>query len=114
MGAIKGVIRAAKPFFKGLGKTAGVIGGAILISSPSWAYTIPTSGGFIYDLYDIFVNKMIKGPIGTAAGVAAMVYGGANLIVGRWSGAILPILGGAMLIKADSIASSIGMTVKNF
>jgi len=113
MGVKKEVVKAVKPFLKGLGKTVAVAVGVVLASSPSWAYTIP-SDGFIYDLYDILVNKMIKGPVGTAAGVAAMVYGGTNLIIGRWTGAILPILGGAMLIKADSIASSVGMTVRNF
>jgi hypothetical protein len=43
-----------------------------------------------------------------------MVYGGIRLIMGQWGGAVWPIIGGAVLCKADALANSIGMTIRNY
>ncbi len=104
-----------KAFVKGFGKTVGVAGFLGLGFVPSlFAFTTPSSGGFLYDMYDIVVNKLIEGPVGTATGVAAMVWGGIRLILGQWGGAVWPILGGAMLVKAEALTESLGMTINNF
>lgn len=76
----------------------------------AFAITAPTTGSFAYDLYDITVNKLLKGPAGFVAGVGAIIYGAASLITGKVMPAVLGVLGGATLIKADAITSSLGLT----
>lgn len=73
------------------------------------AITAPTDGAFAYDLYDIAVNKILKGPIGFVSGAAAIVLGAVSAIGGRIMMAIPCILGGAALIKADSITTTLGL-----
>ena len=104
----------AKAFAKGLVQTAVAFAGCLALTGSGFAFTAPASGDFFYDIYDILVNKMIKGPVGTGAGVGLLIYGGVNLALGRWAGALFPILGGATLVKADTLSQSIGMTINHF
>lgn len=99
-----------KSFGKGMLKTLLVVG---VLTGSAFAFT-PPSGGLMYDIYDIVVNDLIKGPVGAAAGVAAMVFGGVKLMMGQWGGAVWPILGGAVLYKADTLATSLGMTITRY
>lgn len=85
--------------------------GFVGLAGVAHAYIAPTSNStFLYDLYDISVNKLLKGPAGFVAGVGAMVFGAISLLRGAILQAIPAVLGGAVLIKADSIVSSLGMT----
>ncbi len=74
-----------------------------------YAVTAPTTGSFAYDVYDIAVEKLLKGPVGFVSGVAAMIFGAVTAISGRVLPSVLPILGGAMLLKADAIVNSMGL-----
>lgn len=98
-------------FIKGVGKSLLAVGGGVALATPVFAFTSPTSGSMFYDVYDIFVKKIVQGPIGTAAGVACMVYGGVQLVMGRLGASVLPIIGGGLLVKAESIANSLGATI---
>ncbi|MEM1672315.1 MAG: hypothetical protein QXT86_09735 [Archaeoglobaceae archaeon] len=98
-------------FLKGLGKSFLAVGGGLVFAVPVFAFTSPTAGSMLYDVYDIFVKKIVQGPVGTAAGVACMVYGGVQLVMGRLGSAVLPIIGGGILVKAESIANSLGATI---
>ena len=91
------------------------IGGALacglllfLGAGAAHAVTTPATGSFAYDVYDIAVNKMLKGPIGFVAGMAAMVFGAVAAIQQRVMAAVPAVLGGAMLLKADSILTTLG------
>lgn len=76
------------------------------------AITAPAAGSsFAYDIYDIGVNSILKGPIGFVAGVGAIVFGAIEAIRGRILGAVPAILGGAALLKADSIVQTLGCIV---
>jgi hypothetical protein len=93
--------------------TAAVVGaGAVaLLGAPdlSFAIDVPTSGTFAYDLYDIAVNKILKGPVGYVGGMAAMVLGAIALISGRVLPAVPAVLGGAALLKADALIQGLGL-----
>ncbi|MEM3771631.1 MAG: hypothetical protein QXW80_04925 [Candidatus Micrarchaeia archaeon] len=91
---------------KTVAKAVGITG---LLASGAVAITTPSQGSFAYDLYDIVVEKLLKGPAGFVAGCGAVIYGAASLIMGRILPAVLGIAGGALLIKADSIAQSLGL-----
>jgi hypothetical protein len=69
--------------------------------------TTPTAG-WAYDVYDILVNQMLKGPVGFSCGVAAMAFAAVKLMGGQVMGAIAPAIGGAMLLKSDTLTSSLG------
>ena len=87
-----------------------VVAGAVVFSAQDLlAITAPASGTFAYDIYDIAVNSILKGPIGFVGGLGAIVFGAVNAIRGQVLPAIPSILGGAALIKADSIVTSLGM-----
>jgi len=75
------------------------------------AINTPAANSFAYDLYDIGVNKIVKGPIGFVGGVVAMVAGAIAAIQARILLALPAILGGAALLKADSIVSSLGAII---
>jgi len=74
-----------------------------------FAFTEPSSGTFAYDVYDIGINKMLKGPIGFVAGAGAMVYGATKLFVGQVFPAVISILGGAVFLKSPELIETLGM-----
>ena len=73
--------------------------------------TAPSTGSFAYDIYDIGVNSILKGPIGFIGGVGAIVFGAIEAIRGRILEAVPAILGGAALLKADSIVQTLGCII---
>ena len=75
------------------------------------AVTAPTTGSFAYDIYNIGVNSILKGPIGFVAGVGAIVFGAIEAIRGQVMGSVPAILGGAALLKADSIVTTLGCII---
>lgn len=75
----------------------------------AYAVTAPASGSFAYDVYDIAINKILKGPIGFVCGGAAIVLGAVNAIGGRIMTAVPCVLGGAAILKADAITESLGL-----
>ena len=75
------------------------------------AITTPAAGSFAYDIYDIAVDRILKGPIGFVGGMIAMVVGAIAAIQARILLAIPAILGGALLLKADNIVTSLGIIV---
>ncbi len=85
---------------------------ALFMSTPSiWALANPAAGTFAYDVYDIGVLQMLQGPIGFVAGAVAVVIGAVAAIIGRVMLAIPAILGGAILLKADTIVNSMGAII---
>jgi len=85
------------------------VGGAVLLtSSAAFAITSPASGSFAYDIYDIGVNKILQGPIGFVGGVGAMVTGAVMAIQQKILPAVACVLGGAAMLKADTLVSSLG------
>lgn len=81
------------------------------LSGVSSAITAPVAGSFAYDVYDIGVNKILQGPIGFVGGVMAIVVGAIAAIRAQIMLAIPAILGGAVILKADAITTSLGMIV---
>lgn len=81
-----------------------------IAASRAAAFTAPTgTDEFAYDVYDIAITKILQGPIGFVAGVGCMVAGAAAAIVQKLALAALAILGGAVLLNADSMVESLGM-----
>jgi len=83
----------------------------LLMSANAMAMTVPAAGSFAYDLYDIGVNQILLGPIGFIAGVACMVFAAILAIRQMILPAAGVVLGGAFLLKADSVVQTIGALI---
>ena len=84
---------------------------ACLLTANAMAMTVPAAGSFAYDLYDIGVNQILLGPIGFIAGVACMVFAAILAIRQMILPAAGVVLGGAFLLKADSVVQTIGAVI---
>ena len=81
------------------------------MATNAFALAAPGAGTFAYDIYDIAINSILKGPIGFVAGAAAIVFGSVIAIQGKILAAVPAILGGAALLKADSIVTTLGAII---
>ena len=83
----------------------------LAVAGTAFAFMSPTGAATEvgYDLYNLVVNKFIKGPIGSAAGVALVVVGAVGAAMGKLSGAAWPLIAGGILVGAPGIATSLGM-----
>jgi len=82
-----------------------------LIVPEAFAVAVPGAGSFAYDIYDIAVVKILGGPIGFVAGVGAVAYGGVQAWTGNMWTAIPAVLGGAVVLKAEAITTTLGAMI---
>ncbi len=97
-------------FSKRFGIALMVFGVTVLAARIAAAFTAPTAGSFAYTVYDVAINQMLNGPIGFVAGVGAMALGAVMAIQQRVMLAIPAILGGAVLLNAESLVTTLGLT----
>lgn len=90
-----------------------VLGAAFIAVPPDAAHAIaaPVAGSFAYDLYDIAVNDLLKGPAGFVGGVSGMLLAAILLMRQQLLPAGATVLGSAFLLKADSIVTSLGVMI---
>jgi len=86
------------------------LGALVLTASQAGAFTAPAAGSFAYTVYDVAVERILQGAIGFVAGVGAMVMGAVLAIQQKVLAAIPAILGGAILLNADTMVTTLGMT----
>ena len=73
------------------------------------AFAAPAQGSTAYDIYDIFVNQILQGPIGFAASVGLIAFGIYMAVAqGAFGVATMSIIGGGILYRADTIVTSLG------
>lgn len=82
-----------------------------LMATNAMAMTVPATGSFAYDLYDIGVNQILLGPIGFVGGVGVMVIAAILAVRQMILPAACAVLGGAFLLKADTVVSSMGAMI---
>ncbi|MEJ7933966.1 hypothetical protein WG907_06820 [Sphingobium sp. AN558] len=83
---------------------------ATLVTSAAHAFKAPVATDLGFDIYDIVVNKGVKGPLGFVGGVAAFLFGVSRLFSNIMIG-IPTIVAAVCLIKADSILKTFGMLI---
>ena len=117
----KGVI-VLKKFFEGrnvwtlamfavFGLMAFFAAGEAMAIAPPAAPAAGAPGAFGYDIYDVFVNSILNGPIGYVGGAAAVAYGGMLVAQGAYPLGVPAVLGGVIVLKADSITQTLGMMI---
>jgi len=80
---------------------------AALLPNLASAIPVPAAGSFAYDVYDVVVVQVLQGPIGFVGGLATIVFGASQLMK-SWMVAVLAIVAGTVIIKADTITASLG------
>jgi hypothetical protein len=86
-----------------------VVGFVMMMAGNVFAVTPPTDGTFAYDIYDLAVKDILGGPIGFVGGAAAVVMGGVMAVKNQFLPAVAAVLGGAAILKSESITQSLGM-----
>lgn len=87
----------------------GFVLAATFVTSAAFAVVAPTdTASFGYDFYDIAVVQILNGPIGFVGGLAAIVLGATQLMK-SWPAAIMGVLTGTAIIRAEDITTSLGM-----
>jgi hypothetical protein len=109
---VVGGMKYETKFLLGAAMAVGVATVVLMCPDFSFAISKPTDGTFAYELYNIAVNQILGGPVGFVGGVAAMVMGAISLITGRILAAVPSILGGAALLKAESLITGLGLLFK--
>jgi hypothetical protein len=84
----------------------------VLCAACAFAYDdVPASGDVAYDVYDIFVNDILKGPIGFTVAVALIAYGVVVSVRGEVVPAILALIAGGVIYKVDTIVKTLGFAI---
>lgn len=83
----------------------------LLMATNAMAMNIPAAGSFAYDLYDIGVVQILQGPIGFVGGVSTMVIAAILAIKQMLLPAAGTVLGGAFLLRAETVVESIGAMI---
>ena len=86
------------------------VAGGLFTASVASAITAPAAGSFAYDLYDVGVNDVLLGAPGFVGGVIIMVVAAINLTK-NWLMSVAGLLGGVVLMNADTITASMGMLI---
>ncbi len=95
-----------------LGLTIIIAGVFLVLANTASAFVpVPAAGSFAFDIYDVAVNDILNGPIGFVGGVASMAMGGVMAIQQKLMLAIPCVLGGAGIMTADTITTSLGAVV---
>lgn len=93
-----------------------VVVATTLLPEMAHAITAPVAGvggaadPLGYQIFDVAVNKILKGPIGFVAGVGIIGFG-AMQVMKAWPIALMSVLGGSAMLKADAIVTSLGALV---
>ncbi|MBW5291190.1 MAG: hypothetical protein Rsou_0331 [Candidatus Ruthia sp. Asou_11_S2] len=83
----------------------------MLTSFEASAWTTPTSSALFYDAYDIVINKFLKGAPGFIAGGALVVGGIVTAAKANYSVGIPLLVAGGVLASADTVITSMGLTL---
>jgi len=97
-------------FSRRLGIAMMAFGAVILGAKIASAFVAPAAGTFAYTVYDVAVTQMLNGAVGFVAGVGAMAMGAVMAIQQKVMLAIPCILGGAVLLNAESLVTTLGLT----
>jgi len=113
---IKAKIKTIIKIFSGPNKSRriglGVLaaGSTVLFAGSVSAFIpVPAAGSFAFDIYDVAVNEILNGPIGFTGGVASMAMGAMMAIQQKIALALPCLLGGALLMTADTMTTALGV-----
>ncbi len=83
---------------------------AVVAASTAHAFTAPTTGQFMYEAYDFFINDLLKGPVGFVISAVCVLWGLFS-VRGNWIMGLVLIIIGTVVFKIDAITQSFGAMV---
>jgi len=92
-------------------KTFFVFLGLCLVPRVAFAWASPAAGDFAYDVYDIAVNRIAKGPVGFVVGSGLLAGSVFCATRSAWVPGIAMAVGSGIVYKVDTIAQSLGFVV---
>jgi hypothetical protein len=89
--------------------TAFVLAGlTFLMAGGAHAITAPATGSLFFDAYDIVINSMLKGAVGFVTAILIFAMSIGFFLMQKVVPGIVGIVCAAILIKADTIVTSLG------
>ncbi len=85
-----------------------LLGLTFLMAGGAHAITAPATGTLFYDAYDIVINNMLKGAVGFVAAILIFALSIGLFLMQKVIPGIVGIVCAAILIKADTIVTSLG------
>lgn len=82
-----------------------------LLSGTASAFTVPSTGTFGYDIYDIVITKMLAGPLGWVGAAMLLIWGISN-IMKQWLITVVCVVGATCIIKITTILTSLGVIIQ--
>lgn len=82
-----------------------------IFASIGFSATAPQQNDKFYEIYDLLINDVVKGPIGYIIAVISGVYAAVMLATSRVVPAIMGIAGTAFIVIAPSIVESLGAII---
>lgn len=79
-------------------------------TATAFSIPVPQATDMGYAVYDVVVNKIINGPFGFAGGVILIAWGAVQ-ITKNWMITLGCVLAGSGIIQAESIVTSLGMSI---
>lgn len=86
-------------------------GPALAVSADSWGGGTTEADELGASIYDIVVNRMLKGPIGLVGGVAMIVLGAIQAARNNLMGAVPAVVAGGVLLKAEEVVGALGAVI---
>lgn len=83
---------------------------SLLLPVISCAYTAPEQTGMGFAVYDMLVNNVLKGPLGTIGAILLIVFSAVH-ITDAPKKAVLGLVAGTAIIQADHIVTALGMVI---
>ncbi len=108
---IKETINKSKSFLQRNQGTIAIGSVLMLASLDASAWTTPATTALFYDAYDITINKFLKGAPGFIAGSALVVSGIVATAKSNYSVGIPLGVAGGVLANADSVITSMGISI---
>jgi len=85
-----------------------LLGLTFLMAGGAHALTAPATGSLFYDAYDIVINNMLKGAVGFVTAILIFALSIGLFLMQKVIPGIVGIVCAAILIKADTIVTSLG------
>ena len=83
----------------------------VAVAGSALAFNAPASGDFMYELYDVAVNRILTGPIGFVGAIMAFVAAAVLAIRQMVLPAVGTILAGVFLLKSNTLIDGLGALI---
>ena len=85
------------------------LGALVLTANSAWAFSAPSQGAMWYELYEVFYNNLVTGPLGAALVGGVLGWGIMAAVRGSVLTFVICSLAAAVVYNLESVVSGFGM-----